>query len=465
MFTILMLAEVASGAEVQVEGFFRSRGRVFDTLSLLPANEEASLGATLFAQNRLWLQPRIVLSDEVAVYTEFRGLDGVLWGSENAPTPVFVEDLAMAEADAYQEIFEITHGRDALRDTGRIPFTLWRAWAEVDTDVGRFTFGRVPLHWGLGIWLNDGLQTNPMFADYGDTTDRLMWEQLFDSVFVRLAVDVPIEGLLLDEGGERTAVTGAVAYRSEDVEAGILAQFERTDDVGIEQGEPFGLNVFTLDATVDVTLGPLSGKAEALIHAGQTPSTVLSTNEDNRAVLAVGAAAEVSLDVDPFALTVSGGFASGDQPGRDTTNRRFRGFAFDPDYSPGMFMFEQPMPVVDVPQEVEDPRTPMQVSNAVFVKPQVSRRLAEGFTADASWLFATTARPLDAGETAVRRTYGNEFQVGAHYDGIQHLTVDARLGVFVPGSVYATQSLDGEGGTGLFDRTAVGFQLGARVDF
>ncbi|MEM6927678.1 MAG: hypothetical protein AAF602_12165, partial [Myxococcota bacterium] len=214
--------------------------------------------------------------------------------------------------------------------------------------------------------------------------------------------------------------------------------------------------------TVDLTLGPIRAQAEGLVHAGRTPEVAEQTNEDNRSLFAVGAAAEIALDVDPFAVSLSGGFASGDQPGRDQETRRFRGFAFDPDFSPGLFLFEQPLPTATLAPGAADPRTPAQIANAVFVKPQVSRRLAEGLTADASWLFGTTARALD--EDGNRVTYGNEFQIGAHYNGIQHLTVDGRLAVFVPGSVYTSQSLDDDGDTP-FSRTAVGFQLGARIDF
>ncbi len=461
MFNVMMLAGLAFGAEVQFEGFYRSRARVFDSLSLVPSTEDGAQGTSIFAQHRLWLRPRFVLTDEVALYTEFRGLDNVLWGNENAPLPVFVDDLAALDAEGYTQVYELSHGREALVDPTRSAFTIWRAWGEVDTNVGRFTFGRVPLHWGMGIWLNDGLSTMPMLNDFGDTTDRLMWENLFEQVFVRIAVDVPLEGLL-GESDDRTAITGAVAYRTEDIEAGILAQYELTEGVGVENNEPFGLGVFTADATVDVTLGPIKAQAEGLLHAGRTPDVAVQSNDANRSVFAVGAAAQVELDVDPFAISLAGGFASGDQPGRDEETRRFRGFAFDPDFSPGIFMFEQPLPTAAFAPTAADPRTPSQVANAVYVKPRISRRLVEGLTADASWLFGTVARPLD--EEGARRGYGNEFQLGAHYDGIQHLTVDARLAVFVPGSVYTTQSLD-DAGNVPFSRTAVGFQLGARIDF
>ncbi|MEN0067178.1 MAG: hypothetical protein AAGA48_33915 [Myxococcota bacterium] len=461
MYLVLMLAGLADAAEVQFEGFYRARARAFDSLSLVPPAQDASQGASLFAQHRLWLRPRFVLTDEVSLYTEFRGLDGVLWGGETAPEAVFAEDLAALDADGYEQVFELTHGRAALRDASRSPFSIWRAWGEVNTDIGRFTFGRVPLHWGMGIWLNDGLSTMPMFSDFGDTTDRLMWEQLFQSVFVRFAVDVPLEGLL-GESDDRYALTGAVAYRTEDIEAGLLVQYDRTEGVGQEGGDPFGLGIFTADGTVDASLGPISAEAEAVVHIGQTPDTSIQQNEANRSVFAVGAAAELSLDADPFALSLMGGFASGDQPGRDDTTRRFRGFAFDPDFSPGLFMFEQPLPTVTLAPGAEDPRTPGQVANAIFVSPKVSRRLVEGLTAEASWLFGTTARRLDqAGE---RATYGNEFQIGAHYDGIQHLRLDGRAAVFLPGSVYTTQALDDDGNVS-FSRTSFGFQLGARIDF
>ena len=46
-----------------------------------------------------------------------------------------------------------------------------RAWAEVDGEFGSIRFGRMPWHWGRGIFYNDG---NCPDCDVGTTVDRVM---------------------------------------------------------------------------------------------------------------------------------------------------------------------------------------------------------------------------------------------------------------------------------------------------
>ncbi len=111
---------------------------------------------------------------------DIRGLDGVVWGNrpqswtdpvtQMAVPTIFTDDLQppVSGADA-----------DALSN-----LTLWRAWGQVHTKIGTFKFGRQPLHWGLGLWQNDGLAAS---ADYGDSTDRISWEHTFQGVWVQAA--------------------------------------------------------------------------------------------------------------------------------------------------------------------------------------------------------------------------------------------------------------------------------------
>ena len=46
-----------------------------------------------------------------------------------------------------------------------------RAWAEVDTEFGSIRFGRMPWHWGRGMFYNQGACAD---CDVGTTVDRVM---------------------------------------------------------------------------------------------------------------------------------------------------------------------------------------------------------------------------------------------------------------------------------------------------
>jgi hypothetical protein len=464
LFLLSLAAVPASAAEVQFDGFYRARFRAFDTLSLDRANPLEE-GLAAYAQHRFFLEPRLLVSDRAGLFLQIKGLDNVPWGSAPIPADpnlpdnpnLFEYDLASptSESDAQAPLLDLT---------------LWRAWGEVYTPIGEFSFGRMPLHWGLGLWQNDGLTVEPDFADYGDTTDRAMWELLVqDQFYLRATVDVPAEQLL-NQQDDTTALGFGVAYRTEDLTAGILLQLDHT---GNQQPAGGALNVFTADAAADVTLGKLNVAAEAIGQFGGGDITaVLNDVEvalENTSITAVGAALDATLDLDAFRIRARGGLATGD---RQNDARNFRTFTYDRDYSVGMFLFEQPMPTLAAaaPNDVNEGRDFSQVltgnalSNAIWFKPSVSRRIVDGLWVDASYLGATVARAVQLEGVDQSRGYGNEIQLGVRYDGIEHFHVDGRAALFLPGTVYSVSQTDGTTRTG-FDDPAFGFQLTGRVEF
>src|SRR5262249_54290274 len=59
-------------------------------------------------------------------------------------------------------------GRNAAEDSVSVK----RAWAEVRTPFGELRFGRMPSHWGTGMFINDG---NCLDCNYGISNDRVMF--------------------------------------------------------------------------------------------------------------------------------------------------------------------------------------------------------------------------------------------------------------------------------------------------
>ena len=453
----------AQAAEVQFEGFYRARARGFDTLSLTRDATLSPEGGAFYAEHRLWLRPRFVLSDKVALYTEFLGLENVVWGTNPGQFDPF--------QDTVLPIFEYPLRAPGAGSDGALPldFQLWRAWAEVHTKFGRFTVGRVPLHWGLGIWLNDGVSVNPLFADYGDTTDRLMWEYLAaERLYVRAALDIAASGVLGAED-DQTTVSAAVAYRSEDITAGVLLQYDRT---GPGRPGADALDVFTVDLAGEVTVGKLHAAIEAVGHFGS--GDIINSADlvlDDQNIVSLGAAAEVSLDFDPWIGEIKGGFASGDAT---SANSDRRGYAFDRDYSVGMFLFEQPMPTLAgaSARDFSQVRSGTTISNALYVAPTIRRRLFDGMEARLTYLTARTAAGderslLNDGAIGTNAGYGHEVQLGVEYRGIDHVELDGRAGLFIPGTFFRNgyNVLTGDAAENSFGATAYGLQITGRVLF
>jgi hypothetical protein len=446
------LPTVASGAEAQFEGSYRARGRLFDSLSLDRDLGERSEAMSAYLEHRLWLRPRFLVSDDVTLNVDFLGLNNVVWGNQPGVTTTFVDNTSPTFDYTLTAPTSSTDEYAPLRD-----FTLWRAWGDVNTPIGRFTVGRMPLHWGSGMLLNDGIHTNPHFADFGDTADRFQWEYLVRNQFIlQAAAELQSEGFVNDPEervDDRAAYSLVTAYRSEDVTGGILLRLDRS--------RAFDFSMFTADGAVDAQLGKLHGELEV---AGQFGSGDLDAGFNDITITALGAVLEADLDLNPWSLGVQAGLATGD--GRD--DQGLRTFTFDRDYSIGLMMFEQPMPVLaaTAPNEVNQGRsyeaaiTGNAISNALFLKPRLRRSLIEGLDAEVSWLGARTAKVPD--RLGERRTYGMEIGAGVFYTGVEHLDVALQGALFLPGTYYSNYD---DGTFSGFGDSAFGAQLSTRFHF
>lgn len=444
----------AFAVEVEFEGSTRARARLFNDLSLNRDLVDSS-GTQAYVQHRLWLKPRFLINDHLAVFTEFRGLDGVLWGQSpttgwdpvtgTAYDAVFSDDLAPALAQGAGDL--------AWDDAGALrSFALWRAWAEVDTNYGRFAVGRMPLHWGLGLWQNHGLG---LTSEYGDTADRVQWQHVVDDVWVMLALDLNDSGVTW-RSDEMISAQGAVGYRSEKLDVGFTAQYRSAADPA------FGL--FTGDAATDYRAGTMRIQAEVL---GQSGTGDLASGANDVTVTAWGAALDAEMDNPNLGFGLVAAFASGDTDDTDDTLHTFR---FDPDFDVGMILFEQPMPVLAAAAITEENggRSYDQtllgpaVTNAILLKPRVWRALTPSLDLEASLLWARTAAiPESYGD---RGSYGTEMGVALHYQAWDHLRLQAGTAVFLPGSYFANY-VDSEGTYEGFEDPVYGGQLLGRIDF
>ncbi|MEZ4320058.1 MAG: hypothetical protein R3F61_21285 [Myxococcota bacterium] len=446
---LLVLPTLARAAEVEFEGSYQVRGRYYNSLSLTTLGDVGlPEGSTTYAEHRLWLRPRFLLSDRVRLTVDFKGLDNVAWGDRPDVPVSFTNQPTLAEG-----LTAPTSDSDPTSPL--LDFTVWRAWAEVDTDYGRISVGRQPLHWGAGIWQNDGLSIN---SEYGDTADRLAFEGLVqESIFVRLAFDMHAENFVNDQD-DTYALSIAAAYKSERVVGGLQVHYRRTDRAAPAND----LNLVTVDGALEAEVGKLAITAEAIAQFGGGD---LDGGLNDVTATTFGGVLEAQLNVKPFTLRVEGGYASGDG---DDTDNKLKTFSFDRDYNISIMMFEQPMPIFAqaAPNELNGNRdfSTVQlgnsVSNALYVKPTIRREIALGFSAQASALLARAAALPD--RLGDRKGYGTEILGGIAYDGLEHVELDARGGVFLPGTYFRNYTQDTFQG---FDRPAVGVQLTGRVRF
>lgn len=420
LVALALLVSPAPAAEVDLEGAYRARFRAFDALSL-DADLAAGEPTAMWAEHRFWLRPRITVGGDVQVFADVFGLDGVYWGS----TVQRYEDPSTGETDPIEFGDDLTPPSGDPDEDIRDPYrnlSLARAWAEVQLPVGRLSFGRMPAHWGLGLWRNDGLGDN---AEFGDTVDRVQWDAVFDDVFVEVGAESTAEGLFND-ADDTWSASGAVGYRTELVTAGLMAHYRTTP--------ARNFSLFTVDAAFSGQIGNLDVGAEAI---GQFGTGNLEGGVNDVNVLSYGGALEATLHTRAIDLGGKAGLASGDTEPNDT---RLGTFSFDRDYQVGLVMFEQPMPVlVDAAgRDFDATLTGNRVSNALFLRPEASRELIDGVTAHAAW---SSARALAAPEEE-RAGYGNEIDLGATYAIDERFRFDATGALFLPGGYYTNYADD-----------------------
>jgi len=168
---------------LQISGYLRTRGDLFDNFTLKrakdpdgyylwPLSASGGLGGTQTSANmRLRLEPTLNVSDQVRVLGQLDVLDNLVLGSSpERDQPFGVVPMAGAQAAT----------SDAIR--------VKRAWGEVQTPVGLVSFGRMPSQWGLGILSHAG---GGLDDDRGDSVDRLQLAIPLRQTFVGPLVLVP----------------------------------------------------------------------------------------------------------------------------------------------------------------------------------------------------------------------------------------------------------------------------------
>jgi uncharacterized protein (TIGR04551 family) len=131
-----------------------------------PCGDQSLGGANM----RLRIEPTINISDQVRVRTQLDVFDNLILGSTpdslvNPTTPNQLPTVGQTSAAAPTDALSTTQNSY----TGSI--LAKRAWGEIDTELGSLRFGRMPWHFGRGMYFNRGDCAD---CEGGTTVDRLM---------------------------------------------------------------------------------------------------------------------------------------------------------------------------------------------------------------------------------------------------------------------------------------------------
>lgn len=444
LLPLLLAPSLAQAAELTWNGGYRARGLLFDSLSLSDTNSQAE-GTSNLIDHRLRLQPTWFMNERVALYAQIDALNLVPWGADPEvwTDPVTGDPTDLAWSDTVQA---------PLTEEGAASPTaiqVTRAWGEVYTGIGRLRFGRVPLQWGAGLYLNDGLAPD---AEYGDTADRIQLTSRAGLLYMLFAWDVQYEGYLNDPDDMQSASVG-LAYQSELAGVGLLNRYR------YQPSQSY--NAYTGDLWFFADLGParVEGEVAAVLGSGD-----LQDGANNVRIGAVGALLKAEVAVDRYSGGIEGGVATGDA---DPDDSSLKTFSFDRDYNVSLLLFEEPLPTLAAQssnatnegRDYDAILTGEGIRNALFVRPHFGYRFLPHLQGELSVLAARAAK-LPEGQSA---GYGTEVDLNLQYTPYEHFYARSTLGVLFPGKYFTTFE-DEELGGG-FDTPALGGMLMAGVQF
>ena len=438
LLALLTAAPDARAADLTWEGYYRARLLAFDSLSLSDTNALAE-GAAAGVDHRARLAPQWTLSEraqlhaqlDLLAYQDFGGI------ADTWTDPVGGATIPLARADG------VAPSAASLQAT--------RVWADVYSGVGRFSFGRMPLQWGAGLYWNPG---NDALAEYGDTSDRVSFTTRAGPMFVMGSVDWIHEGQV-NEPDDMVGFSAAVGSRSETSGIGLLNHVRRQT--------ANDWTSYTGDFWAYAEMGALRAETEIL---GTWGSGNLDNGANDVTVSGLGGMVDLRYRAGKLTFGAESGFATGDA---DPNDNALHTFALDRDHDVAILMFEEPMPTLQLgaTSGEEGGRTTEAavigegVSNAIYVKPRVGFTLLEGLDLEASALWATMAK--GPASTEGRTGYGTEIDLGFVYDPYAHVRLEGTGALYLPGAALTTHE-DADLGEG-FDQSALGGRVVATVSF
>lgn len=403
---------------------------------------------------RLRLEPTINVNETTSVHLQVDVLDNLVLGS----TPIG-SDLTTAGQVPVLGAFNDgqvapQQGINSLQDS----IVVKRAWAEVQTPLGVLKFGRMPDHWGLGIWRNSGAEdpihgTYNLDADYGDNVDRVMFGTLIPGTRLRAAValdwpstrlvstqtdlhrggqgwdlddnddisqwvfvvsrmDTPDEFQDAVDRGELALNYGAYfAYRTQDWDYDPTAL--ATTPIA-DQFVPRGATAYVPDVWARLGWGDLTVEVEALLAIGSIDN-LGDVGGDDVSILQWGGVARGTyraLD-DELRFGLEVGAASGDEYEAEVEGRthisnvsglprpgdeQLSAFRFDPDYHVDLILFRELIGTV---------------TNALYLKPFVAYEVTEGIELGVANITSFALKPVATPGNSTM--YGTEFDASVRY--------------------------------------------------
>jgi hypothetical protein len=316
-----------------LKGYFRSRFFFYSGIPEVKVkkhedqNLELKYKNPFYIQSRLRLDPHFNISPTLRLVGQVDVFDDIVWGegvSGFTPGEILCENYN--EGNNFAE----------CKGIPRI-FAVKRFWGEIDSILTlplSVSIGRQPVHYGLGIFFNDGNWFRNLWGDahFGSTRDRL---KLGVKVSDSFKVDTGFDFLLSELGETRENLVNPFlvpSFVSDKFSASLYGGAVYSSS---KQTEYYFLLPY-------ISLTPWTGfsfEAEANIISGNIGKDLIPILDSFRrySIFALNFAGRIKYETGLLKLMLDGGWASGDDNPKDN---KIKSWTFHPDYNAGFILFE-----------------------------------------------------------------------------------------------------------------------------
>jgi len=466
------------------------------TISGHPCND------TLSSTNmRLRLEPTFNIDEGTSVHVQADIYDNLVLGS----TP-FGEDLSGVYTDTNRPPIGAFGNTQSPATQGinsdRSAITVKRAWAEVAVPLGVLKAGRMPNHWGMGIWANSGGYdpingTYNYDADYGDTVDRVSFSAQIPGTPLRamIASDWDATRLVsnqtnankgheghpydLDDSDDTNAWVGVISKLDSPQEFrdavdrgdtvlnyGVYFEYKTQDwDVDLNSFKlggafdparyvPRSLKTYTPDVWAKLATGPVLLEGEVVGQFGSVASLNDQGISGTSNIRKLGGAGRLTWKgvEGKLRLGIEGGFATGDQwdnTPQGSTNIAYANLLGDPAVCNAQhsctltqFMFNRDYQVDMILWR----HLVGAVTNAAYVKPFLQYDLTKSIMFKIANVTSFALKPVSTPGNS--NVYGTEFDTDIGYSA-NHIFAGLSYGVLFPFGALSHPAFDPlQGGPG-----------------
>ncbi len=446
-FCLMTTTTFVYAVDVTYNGYFRSRGNYQYNLDLDRSN---SPNIRAFTDFRFRLDPSFFITDKIRIRSSLNFLDGHLGDQpyrvnpHNNPAQSHNRLLGLADSEALvgkstnpQSSYGGIYAADgAVQSSGLTPIQLRRAWAEIEIPFGLIKAGRMPNHFGMGLFANAG---DEPYQEVGSSRDRIAFETAFGPYYVQPGVGWLYEGYLDQSADDVYEYFLIFGRKTEREDLGFYLSYQSQDSAGAT--DPNGVATNGSVGGLDTSYWAFDfygmGKFELATLMGEV--VLFSGKFLGRDLLALNSAVRADWNLGKWKLLNEVGYSSGTSDS-DVTNNEIKTFAFSRDYDIALIIFEEALPggpslKNSSGAESGSASAPHSgaVANAVYARLRFGYDVADFFQ---PYVNVVLPYAMNQAGGAGGKFYGVEYDLMTLWPINPHWEAEFSFGHLIPGSFY-----------------------------